>query len=177
MDDAWPEHLEGLQIPGNFHKSRDVVPYSAWNVHEVVAYELQPGTQFKTKPLQHFRTYTFLLAASISINKALISTRKLARTAMSTWSFWDVLRKNEKLISSQQPGVLLENRMFPQLLQHYHHDSAWFCLVWQKRGLRIQIRFARVRCCALVCKILWIKTSYSRSFRRRMQTERPWWPV
>ena len=31
MDDAWPEHLEGLQIPGNFHKSRDVVPYSAWS--------------------------------------------------------------------------------------------------------------------------------------------------
>ena len=55
--------------------------------------------------------------------------------------------------------------------------SPWFCLVWQQRGLRIQIRFARVRCCALVCKILWIKTSYSRSFRRRMQTERPWWPV
>lgn len=100
LDDAWPEHLEGLQIPGNFHKSRDVVPYSAWNVHEVVAYELQPSTQFKTKPLQHLRTYNFLLAASISINKVLISTRKLARTAMSTWSFWDVLRKNEKLISS-----------------------------------------------------------------------------
>ena len=122
LDDAWPEHLEGLQIPGNFHKSRDVVPYSAWNVHEVVAYELQPSTQFKTKPLQHFRTLKFSTCCKHIYKQSFDIYQKIGQNSNEHSK---LLRcPSEKRQTDQQPGVLLENQMFPQLLQHYHHDSA-----------------------------------------------------
>ena len=79
----------------------------------------------KNKSLQHFRMYNFLLAANTSINsihKALIFFQEIRQNSNQHSKL--LRRSSEKRKTDQQPGILLENQTFPQLLQHNHHDSA-----------------------------------------------------